>query len=225
VTPVLSDDPSGSAGNANLIAGDMTAGYFGTVSAGEFIDGDTLASEVGLTAGTSQHSNTDWLKFSSEGKPIFSPLKPVRYSLSWDDINAVDLVYGNKTVVIDGLTYKVRLWQGAETNPSNSNETYEGAVGSEWNSLMLPIHTNAPSSWLRGYGYSTEDWGINFTDNDLITHRDAGEGASTLCQEVWGSDASERVRRGWWGVADMDSISSSTTVYGASWRPVLELVQ
>lgn len=37
--------------------------FLGEVPASEFITGDALAERIGLTAGTSQHSDTPWLKF------------------------------------------------------------------------------------------------------------------------------------------------------------------
>lgn len=96
-------------------AGDYDAstdtGYFGEVSSATLMTGDALASDVGLTAGTSQHSSEGWLKFyvgtnadcnyykrlGLLPKPyvIYIAKKPYRHTVSWDDIYARGAVYGS----------------------------------------------------------------------------------------------------------------------------------
>ncbi len=58
-------------GPQTLIAGDMTAGFFGEVPVSELITGDDLATTIGLTTGISQHSNEPWLKFALDGNIIY----------------------------------------------------------------------------------------------------------------------------------------------------------
>jgi hypothetical protein len=220
------DDPSGSPGSAVLIAGDMAAGYFGAVPSAEFITGDSLCSLIGLSAGTSQHSTTDWLKFAFEDKVLFVAKKPIRCGLSWDNINAANAVYGGRTVEIGGLTYKIRLIRGAATDPSQYSDTDRGAIGSEWNNLILPLHEKAPSSWAfpEYVDSPTDDWGEDFTDADLVTIYTAGNGYRTLCQETSNSNATERVCRGDNGAeyAFANPASYAGSVMG--YRPVLEVV-
>ena len=106
------DDLTGSPGPKALRGGNLQAGFFGEVPVSEFITGDELARRIGLTAGVSQFSNEPWLKFSYLGKVEFVAKKSFRHSISWDDINAVGAVFGNKTININGKTYKVRLMKG-----------------------------------------------------------------------------------------------------------------
>ena len=218
------DDNSGSPGSNMLIAGDMNAGYFGVVPASELITGDALASMVGISAGTSQFSSEGWLKFAYQGKIQFVAKKPIRHRISWDSINSANCVYGDRTVTIGGLTYKIRLMRGANKDPA------EGAQGttnhnSEWNKLMLPIHIKAKDkSWGSPNNVEADVpyWGIDFTDVDLhtdITH--GGFGSSSLCQETVGYN---RILRGGNGVSSSDAAfyRSSYAPYG--FRPVLELI-
>lgn len=220
------DDPSGSPGSGFLIGGDMTEGFFGEVASAELITGDALASEVGISAGTSQNSTAGWLKFALDGKILFVAKKPIRHTISWNNINAANCVYGGKTVVIGGLTYKVRLMKGAEVDPFNYEATDRDAIGSEWNRLMLPIHVNAPSSWVYPafVASPTKDWGIDYTDTDLVTASTAGDGSYSWCQETRSSDTARRVARGGGGVSGSDAGASSTATASYGWRPVLELV-
>lgn len=222
----VQDDTSGSPGSEFLLAGDSIEGFFGEVTAAELITGDALASEVGISAGTSQNSTAGWLKFALDDKILFVAKKPIRHTISWDNIDAADCVYGNKTVVIGGLTYKVRLMKGALTDPSLYDTADRGAIGSEWNRLMLPIHVNAPSSWAYpDYVASpTKDWGIDYTDEDLLTHNTYGDGSYSWCQEVRNANASYRVVRGNAGVSYSYANTSSRAAAGYGWRPCLELV-
>lgn len=224
--PTSDDDTSGSPGPRKLIGGDMSAGYFGRVPASDFITGDELASRIGLTLGISQYSNTDWLKFAIDGKIIFRPMKAIKYNSSWDDIDAANAVYGDKTIDINGFTYKVRLMKGAENDPYNDEDSDRDATGSEWNRLMLPIHENAPSSFAypQFVDEPTEDWGINFSDADLLTHIDYGDGSQVWCQETLRSNSSDRVLRGGSGVSYSYWGTSVFSNPDRGWAPVLELV-
>lgn len=226
LTYVTFIDNTNAPGPKYAIAGSWDAGFFGKVPASELITGDALASMIGLSAGTAQFSNEPWLKFAYQGKILFVAKKPFRYSLSWTDINAANAVYGDRTVTIGGLTYKVRLMRGAENDPSNYTDNDRDAIGSEWNRLLLPIHKNAPSNWTYPeYGGVTEDWGIDYTDADLLTHYNHGNGAYSWCQETRGGNAPYRVSRGYRGVSDSDSLIAAHSSSNSGWRPVLELVE
>lgn len=178
------DDFTGSPGSKSLIAGDLEAGFYGFVQPHEFgeiggkdFNGKNLASEVGISQGTLQFSETPWLKFSWKRKVLFTPLKTIRRSISWDHIYQAGAVYGtgstisdgeqnmletdyyyseddrvsqNAKVTIDGLEYVVRLFKGAGNDPTDSyDDNDRGSAGSnnEWNKLILPLHEEAPNSF------------------------------------------------------------------------------
>ena len=232
-------DDSGSPGNNMLIAGNEKEGFFGEVSSSEFITGDALASECGISQGTSQHSTAGWLKFVYKGEILFVAKKPIRSHISWDAIDAANCVYGDsgdKTVVIDGKTYKVTLMRA--TNPSNAPKTvasaYNGTVNhySEWNRLMCQIHEQAiDKSW--DYPDNIEnDIGIlehnlgngnqgMYSNADLIVG--SGNGRLSWCQEI-STSTSNRLYRGTGGISHSSQNPSSSAYAPNGWRPVLRLI-
>lgn len=232
------DDNSGSPGSNMLIAGTMQEGFFGEVAASELITGDALASQVGISQGTSQNSTAGWLKFAYKGEILFVAKKPIRHTTSWNAINTAKCVYGDsgdKTVAIGGLTYKVRLMRALE--PTNDPKTPAIAINgvlnhySEWNRLMCQIHEQAiEGSW--DYPDNIEnDIGIlehslgngtngMYNDADLVVK--SGDGRYSWCQEMTTS-TSPRVTRGSSGVSGSDGGPSYETWSGYGWRPVLEL--
>ena len=237
------DDTTGSPGSVMLLSGDMEEGFFGEVSANDLISGDDLASEVGISAGTSQHSTAGWLKFAYKGKIQFVAKKPIRHTISWNNINDADCVYGDKIINIKGLTYKVRLMRGAndkfdpktpiKDQPDGGNG-YNGELNhySEWNRLMCQIHEEAiDKSW--GYPACVEDdigilehslgSGKNgmYSDDDIVMK--SGDGRYSWCQEM-AETTSRRLYRGYYGVSTSLSRSAPNATSGSGWRVVLELV-
>ncbi|MDU3456587.1 MAG: hypothetical protein E7F47_01630 [Peptoniphilus harei] len=226
--PVQYDDLIGSPGSKKLLKGTMEQGWFGEVSASDFITGNELARVVGITAGSSQYSNEPWLKFAYMGKIEFVAKKPIRHSISWDSINAANAVFGDKTVKIGDHTYKVRLVKGKTEGKQSDIRESSGHINmwSEWNRLMLPIHENAPFRWQYkdNVAYPTENWDTNYTNADLITFNGSGNGSYTWCQEQ-GNTTGSALFRGNGGVSCSGSFSSSNNTKDCGWRPVLELVR
>lgn len=238
-TPQAYDDLTGSPGPKNLISGTMEEGFFGEVPASELITGDALASECGISQGTSQHSTAGWLKFAYKGKIQFVAKKPIRHSISWDAINTAKCVYGDsgdKIIEIGGLTYKVRLLRALE--PSNDPKTVASVVTgtinhySEWNRLMCQIHEQAidkswdyPDNVESDIGILEHDLGNGtqgmYNDADLVVK--SGYGRASWCQEM-GTSTSYRLHRGDGGVSHSNNYTSSNTDAYYGWRPVLELV-
>lgn len=214
-------------GPTKLIGGNEDAGFYGECPASEFITGDELARRIGLTAGVSQNSNEPWLKFSYLGKTEFIAKKPFRHTISWDSINSVNAVFGNRTIKIGDNAYKVRLMKGKTEGKQNNSSSNYGDInkGSEWNKLMLPIHKNAPSNWAYKDNVKspTENWNVGYTDKDLFTHQNAGNGTYSWCQE-FGDRTRFRLLRGYGGVSASGSNPPFITSDYCSWRPVLELV-
>lgn len=213
-------------GPTKLIGGNLQAGFFGEVPASDFITGDELARRIGLTAGNSQNSDEPWLKFSYLGKVEFVAKKTFRYGISWNDINAVNAVYGNRTITIGDLTFKVRLFKGKTEGKQDDKSSYKGSINynSEWNRLMLPIHENAPSNWKypENVKLPTENWNVRYTSEDLSESiRDKGYNA--WCQEFGTSD-DNNLCRGFKGISGSDINTSHRNEHFLGWRPVLELV-
>ena len=221
------DDLTGSPGPKALRGGNLQAGFFGEVPVSEFITGDELARRIGLTAGVSQFSDEPWLKFSYLGKVEFVAKKIFRHSISWNDINAANAALGDKIINIGDKRYKVRLMKGKTEGKQSDRSAYKGTIchNSEWNRLMLPIHTKAPSNWAYkdNVNSPTENWGVGYTNGELMTYFNAGSGSYSWCQE-YGESSDFRLYRGFVGVSSSNTAFpyKSDTDYG--WRPVLELI-
>lgn len=217
-------------GPKKLIGGNANAGFFGEVSTSDFITGYELARSIGLTAGVSQCSNEPWLKFSYIGKIEYIAKKPFRAGLSWNDINAVNAVFGNRFVEIRGHIYKIRLMKGKTEGMQNDENSSRGLIcyNSEWNRLMLPIHEDAPSNWkyLDNVQSPTEKWGNGYTDDDLFTNssQNRDKGNICWCQEN-GKNMETKIGRGSNYVTYSDWYVKNGDTLNFGWRPVLEFVK
>jgi hypothetical protein len=198
--------PETGPGEKFVLAGDDALGWYGTVAATDFINGPDLALAVGLSAGNSLYPDSDWMKFAHQDRILFIPKQCLRHALSWDQLNALGLVYGETTVVIKGLTYKVRLIQGAANDPALSATD----AGREWNDLIYRVSDGDP----------TQTFWARYTNAELNVA--GGNGTYTWCQEKYSS--SDRVYRGLNGVTSMNTVSTTYTGVAIGWRPVLELV-
>ncbi len=233
-TTVGPQQPSEPPGSQTLLFGDESLGYYGTVSANEFVTGAQLASALGFTAGNSYDNTPDWLKFAHNGKTLYVPKRPLREGVSWLDIYNAGLVYGVsgngnyppttggvdqlRTVTIAGRNYKVRLLKGADVDPNNLSYNVAHPAGthnSEWAQLVLRTSANDPNN---------SHW-ENFTDielgmDDAITDR------ISWCQETWASrDGTYRVARGVYGQAlTFGYVTYTSNLISLMWRPVLELI-
>lgn len=334
-------DYGNSPGGKYLLAGDTDAGFLGFVQAahmGDLVDngdankafsGANLALVIGLSGGSLINSNTVWIKYIWKGKICFTPLKPLRHSVTWDVIYNTGAVYGvsgegtlpptgrlgtglsidatdnsintttqnflsgtdssdtvakvgdtlvlkgwtnadnNGEVTVDHITntkitvsgktlvtesggktsrlyektkavaqnrqvkvgasnYKVRLFRGAEKDPTDSYANADrGGIGknNEWNWIMGQLHERAKlKNWAYPAYMDTDlgDFGVHLTDEDMLTHHLFGAGNYTWCQDVNDVTSWRRVNRGIYGVSNLTSGHSWRVSSHNGWRPVLE---
>ena len=206
--------------------------FRGEQSVTGFINGTSLASAIGLTAGTAIHTNEPWLHFVLDDVELYVAKKPYRSHVSWNHIDAAGAVSGT-TVVINGKTYKVRLLKTVATgdvytgvrNVYDSVETH----GSEWNRLFYPIHSGNHINTSNPSPDSGEDIRFGtlaqYTDTVLVVHSSAGNGSASWCQESVSGSTGLRVLRGYYGVSYLVWTSASYAHSINGWRPVLELVE
>jgi len=126
-SPVVPDPviPNDLPGPQTLSGGDESGGYFGEVSALDLISGEDLCSVIGLTAGTLQESDAGWLKYYNNNEIIYVAKRTFRHTVSWNHINAVGAIFGDKKIVIGNHVYAVRALSTGE-----------------WNKLIYPVHVN-----------------------------------------------------------------------------------
>lgn len=238
-------------GSTTLVGGDATWGFYGEVASTDFITGDALATEIGLSAGTSQNSTSDWLKFASNGSVILVPKKTFRYAVSWEHLYQAGAVYGDDTngsnpsgtarlqdavVTIDGFDYRVRLLRGAASDPTvqGADGSWHGydidlSHGSEWNRLFYPIHSgthheyNNPTTHTDPNADPFGSW-ASYSDSDLLVHNSFGNGSYSWTQETSGDNNAYRVARGYTGVSYFNRHTATYMGTAGGWRPALELV-
>lgn len=204
-----------------------TVEFLGVKTDADLIDSLMLASAVGLTAGDDQEHEDAWLHFNVDGKELYVSMKPMRRGVSWNELNELGLVFGEKTIVLDGQTYKVRLLKGINGTPRSMGGSYDPkwAEGSEWNRLMYPIHWGEhidPNNDPAKVGESVKGDFLGFTDTDLGIHHRVIKGSRSWCQEQYKGLA---IQRGMFGVSYSTKYDPRRGFDTFGWRPVLEKVE
>ena len=212
--------------NRPVLASDGGVDWYGEVTSGELISGNALASLIGLTAGRAQHSDAGWLHVGLDGTELLIAKRPLRYNLNWNHLNAVNAVYGNRTVEISGQLYKVRLPKGANSDPTVDANGFDvpHSHGSEWNRIFYRL-TNDTYYDARNTKASEVPFVhlAQYSEADLILDYRVPEpnGSYSWCQET---AESYRVLRGSVGVSNLFRNTPSFTLSTYGWRPILERV-
>ncbi len=214
-------------GPKTLAVGTTDHGWYGEVASADLIDGTALAALVGLSAGTAQESTSGWLKFALNGKVLFVAKRPLRHTVSWNQLDQAGVVYG-KEVTIGTDRFLVRLIRGANSDPTVGQTGYDMPLthGSEWNRLMYHVHDGVHgnnSNTMASEGITVGDF-AQYADADLFVR--TGNGRLTICQErISTIDSVDRLYRGHNGISSSGAVNATQTpsiAYG--WRPVLELI-
>lgn len=215
---------------------DRDTGYFGRLSSDDFISYERLSTKVKFDIGTMM-PDKGWLVFYYRGEIVYIPQHPIRYNISWDDLESAELVFG-KDIKIGEQTYNISLPTGAKANPAddvkwqNASASEELEIdlgyGSVWNELIYRVHKDIPGVTDIGENCSGgpqygENWD-ELTDEELnVNWNKCSVGTATWCQETTSHDSSLRVSRGYvrlalsgWGT------SSASNVY-RGWRAMLKV--
>jgi hypothetical protein len=178
--------------------------YKGLVAAADFITGSALATLVGFSQGTLQNDTVPWMKFVVGTRTRYIPQRPIRFSVTWEALNALNLVLG-KTVTFGGKSYIVRLLTGCNADPASTADSFRGG---EWTELMTPVNNGVWAS---------------FTTADLGAGSGSPSGGNlNLLKETYSGGG--HMTRGYHGFNDLWYQIPNTTHDGYSWRPVLEEV-
>lgn len=237
VIPQVTIEDSGPGIKTLKAGGTRQLGYFGVVSSDLVFPDQTLSAMFPLTEGTELNASPDWLKFVNGGQVLFVAKTPMRKDISWQTLYTAGLVYGVdgsglsplpvgspvnqlKIVKSGGFKYRLRMIQGADTNPSvNLNNATEAAgfKNSEYSRLFLRCSVSDPTSTF---------W-EKFSDTEL-GRTDGANTNLTWCKESHPLSASHRVSR---GAPDITGITASVGTVADSgnnlkncWRPVLEYI-
>lgn len=215
-------------GPKEVIGSYQGAGYFGEVTSSELITGDALASLVRVSGGTSQNSNTNWLKFFIDDKIVFVSKKTIRHSVTWDQLNSANVINGSRIITIGQYQYRIGLLKGLNPDtsiPFTTGLDVPSGLNSEWNRLMYPVSIDSSNNSYKKHSQTIDNW-AHFPQDDSedglnIT---GGNGYWSWCQEVSPLNPASRVLRGNVSVTDLNSNASSNTYAFFGWRVRLELV-
>lgn len=234
--------PRRGAGPTDLLWGDSTIGYFGSLTSAEFADTFQILTGIGFTGSEASafvwKTAPIWHKFIRNGKILYIPNSPLSQKLTWMDAAKKGAVYGTDTkephasvhdtvqnakVKIKQQYYRVRMPLGYSDDPAAIIPTdllgKDGDWVCEWQDLIASqIDTFSPLR--RTPNISMTPASTFFQGN--------GNGTATVCAEmINGTDVLNR------GTA----FSGQTTVMRASsgpaietygtgpWIPVLELIE
>lgn len=219
-------DTTNSPGPKKLIGGNEYAGFFGEVSTSELINGEELSKELGIYEGSLLHRDCGWLKFVYMRQIEFIAKKPIRHSISYNHLyyrNATH--FGGIAFTIKGQSYSPRLIEGKTGGKQDDSTQWNGTIlhNSEWNRLLLPICSDAPSNWRypNNVKSPTEKW-ANYDPSELWFTTPAVSllGPYNWCQE-YGQSTSYRLFRGYGDITGSANGTPSGTSDNNSWRPVL----
>lgn len=195
-------------GPSIILSGDEQLGYFGQVGASLVATSAELSALAGYTQGVAiSDTSPMWLKFIDNGKVLFVSKRPLRHSVTVEEMQRLGIRLG-KMITLKGRQFKIRLMTGGNADPAT-------VAGGEWDRLMYPICVARPAGVPAWDGFSPADLGIN---------TNSSSGGATFCQEKWASNNYYTIR-GFTGLTyggGGNNIGSNGGVFG--WRPVLELV-
>jgi hypothetical protein len=254
-------DVSGSAGSSipHFWNEEKGIAYYGFVRTSDLYTSDELSSEVGITSGASFENGLAWIKYYWNGGIHFVRLAAIRHSVSWNTIASQGAVYGtgtttsrkgnsativtqNREVIKNGITYIVRLMEGANVDPAF--DPFASSVNrgldlhnSEFSLILMNLHVatnsgsyqNSPTdglfygNWTDTDNYTNNDfvenWITNFNDNSFFN---SGNGKNKIVQEQITGQIPNRLYR--YGSSRMSFATGVTNTYSDSsfgWLPVL----
>lgn len=225
--------PDSGPGNKVLRAGNSDLGYFGEVTQAELFIPWEVEAAANFYAGVAADTAAVWLKFFFNKRVLYIAKTPIRTTVSWNDLYAAGLVYGDRTngaypaatpkvqyiqlpKTEGGKTWvlKPRLIRGLNQDPGTvANPPVAQYDNSEWTQLMGRVYTAANNP-------VTEKW-ADFT----LAQLGWGNALNTVAMEtvtpvtscvVAGSGATMPTRTG--------TAKTTATLNVTNWRPVLELI-
>ena len=97
--PVMPDpDYTDIPGPSLPTTGDKVNGFFGEIAANDFITGEALFALLGISTGVSINSLAGWLKVAKGSQMLIVSKMCIRHTISWNDLNALGLIYGRKEI-------------------------------------------------------------------------------------------------------------------------------
>lgn len=200
--------PDSGPGSKTMLIGDMSAGYFGTVSQDEMFNSSEVMQEMfagSLPAGVSIVVDPAmlWIKFAIDNEFVFFPTKNIASNISWNTLDAAGAVIGNRNVPLllekNGMQlFLPRLPKMGDADPI---EPVRGDPTSDAARLFNKVHNSS---------YGTAVWDIISTlDQSAFWWKNSRVGFETSAFVAGANQA---------------GINSTAKTGNSSWRPLLKLV-
>lgn len=203
--------------------------FMGEVTGDDFITASALATLVGMqSTGTVTNVSPNWLKYSYKGKTVYLAKKPHRHGMTWEALNALKLIFGDKQFLINGKPHVLKLPSGYIPPVLTQ---YGASTGGSLNDLIYPVYagvskdTTQVKAYAQQAAYLDADLGLETT----YTAVSGGNGTMTWVQESYGpnthhmlrfyndSDKAHQLTAGWY-------LPNGQTANYAGWRPLIEEV-
>jgi hypothetical protein len=232
-------------GPQTLSRGTWEAGYFGRVIAADIATQSALLTALGFSGGGGPHADvtiSHYYKFALSGKIIFVPCGSIRWSITWDQIYALGLMYGvdstglelhptpsnlvgvnqKKIVALNGYNFLARTFKGSN-RPTNVlladwNTPTAWVDGCEWDLTMGRINTNGTLA----YNTSSlwDDNGVQQVAPTAIAPTNQG----TITQHITGTVINNRISLVRGPIGNIDGVLQGTPQgQVTTWTPLLEL--
>lgn len=189
----------------------------------DFITEVDLCDYVGFNRDRVIERRNKWICVKYNDVELRFPQKPILSNVSWVDLDNRGLVYGERILVLEGVSYNIRLFEGLTPGPVTPESllSLRGTCGSEWNTLLYPFYKPSEDQYILG-----DDLGslAQFTDLDLLTHIDICTASRSWVQESRNSDSNLGTLRGGWGLDYVSQAPKSTADATMVWRPILERI-
>lgn len=202
--------------NGTTPTGAPAAGNIPTFTAGQAIEiKDTDASDT---------YKINWIEVNdtAKNKKLLIADRNLLVSVSWDDLNALNLITG-KTITIDGQQYLLRVLTGG-TNYRSGTDNYSGGTptDNEWDRIIV---NEAAFSGLPTPNTTDLDTTQNETDR-TGTHNSKWNWyyCYSWQQDTYSPNTSARVVRGYYSARYFNDDATSTSGASVGWRPVLEVL-
>lgn len=181
---------------------------------------------LGIIKSPHQFNEEPWLHFSDNGREVYIAKKPFKHSISWDQLNALNITIGNNIIIHKNECYLVRLIRAVNVFGDDLKYEYNPRYGksqfySEWVKYMYRVYFPSIHSvygkWLPNV-YSSEIGELGcYSDEDLHTRYVYGPGTFTWTQN--GSIVGGARLNG-----PVNFPDTCTNLPDCGWRPVLEKI-
>jgi|CZCA01.1.fsa_nt_gi hypothetical protein len=162
-----------------------------------------------------------WIEVNDGGKKYLVCDRVMIANISWNDLNAQNLIFG-KNITIDGRQYRLRVLTGGSDERGGDRYAGGAPTNNEWDRWIV---NEAGLSGLPNPSSTDLDSTLNSTDlNSPHNQKWNWMGVCSWCQETYAEDASYRAKRGYYSARYWGYSYVAYPYYDyVGWRPVLEI--